>query len=821
MTNRSLARSPSRGTGTIVGLLALLAASDVAWSAPTLRFQTDLHGDIAMFGNSLGFDCRAAVPDPTVGTVDRQNCYQLAQLNTPAYIDDSSADVFWRAEDSGLVSTSAALQRSQARSAAVLQIPVGATVAYARLYWSSLYKEDNSPTSTVTIDRPGSGGFSHQITVGSSDIQATGQAFQGTADITALLQKHGAGVYRVGGFAKAELVDRNDANLYAGWGVVVVYKQSSEPLRHVAVYDGLTAVSPGVSSMMQLRGFAVPQVVGASRLGVIAYEGDAEETGDALKVKGIALTDGSTGGVSNLFNSSRTTLGQAMSVMGDLPQMTGAAGSMSGLDLDILDLTTALSPGETWLQLDMLTGPALNNDQYYIGALVSSVVSKKPIIETILTVPAGADMLLPGDVVEYTATVRNVGEDGAKDLELEQKLPANLSYVAGSTRIVTGPGAGNKTDAGGDDEAEFDAATGVLRIRIGNGASGQAGGTLATTDAPIVVRYQLKLSESAVGEVPNQIIAIATPESTAGATATTYPSSASSTPNQATVVTVRECANNFDCTASAPVCDLKAMPHRCTDACMQNNDCKNAVGGKDLCGAEMRCVQCTQTDKSACTNDGIGGACLPTGLCGCASDADCGGRRCDLATNLCPKPSTDLAINVSSDPEASDGTQPLTAKLSVSNVSGGGVPSGIQMAFQVPMGGSLGAVEAGLGWRCTPSAEIIRCTYNRPLAAGTTTPEVKIKVTPTVGGQSSTAQEIQLKGTVSSEVSTDPNPANNEKLLPVYIGQLWVAGGGFSCQMGHGGEAAGTLGCATMGLLWVLLRARRRDKGSSTRLGHN
>ncbi len=61
---------------TLMGALLLPASAP---AAPKLRFQIDQKGDMILFGNTLGQDCRPGVPAPTVGTVG--SCGDAASTN--------------------------------------------------------------------------------------------------------------------------------------------------------------------------------------------------------------------------------------------------------------------------------------------------------------------------------------------------------------------------------------------------------------------------------------------------------------------------------------------------------------------------------------------------------------------------------------------------------------------------------------------------------------------------------------------------------------------------------------------------------------------
>ncbi|HXI55910.1 MAG TPA: hypothetical protein VNO55_07610, partial [Polyangia bacterium] len=139
-----------------IGALAMAAAvltSSGGAQAATLRFQVNQRGDFVLFGNTVGQDCAAGVVAPTVGT--KGACGN----NT----SDTAPDIFWRADDAtGTAAASTAITAATARSTAVLAIPAGASITYARLYWSAA--AGGGDKTTVTVDRVGTGAFSSVVT---------------------------------------------------------------------------------------------------------------------------------------------------------------------------------------------------------------------------------------------------------------------------------------------------------------------------------------------------------------------------------------------------------------------------------------------------------------------------------------------------------------------------------------------------------------------------------------------------------------------------------------------------------------------------------
>ena len=384
-----------------LALLILLGASiPVARGAPVLRYSVSQRGDMVIFGNTLGFDCRASTPRPVVGTVDA-NC----GMNT----DDNDIDVLWRADEptTGAATAGTSVMPLTARSTAVLSLPAGAVVTYARLYWSAEGpKGAISPTAQVTVERPGV--FNRGVTADSTatlDVIASGTHYQQTADITDLLQTYGPGALRVGNVAMVSPVNQADQLLYAAWSVVVFYETQAAPPRNLTVFEGFDQVAGGSTVSAKLSGFLVPMTGFDAKLGVVAYEGNAGSTGDRIAVNMQNLTNG-LNPPTNFFNGTRSNSGNAVTQTGDLPQTNGQPDSLSGVDMDIVDITSLVKAGDKAIDVAAST----TNDTYFVGVLAGSVATLTPIFSesrldyTNVTNPGGG--VRPPDA-EITATGRS------------------------------------------------------------------------------------------------------------------------------------------------------------------------------------------------------------------------------------------------------------------------------------------------------------------------------------------------------------------------------------------------------------------------------
>ncbi|MGS2586158.1 DUF11 domain-containing protein [Streptomyces hebeiensis] len=108
------------------------------------------------------------------------------------------------------------------------------------------------------------------------------------------------------------------------------------------------------------------------------------------------------------------------------------------------------------------------------------------VVFTKTAVPAGP--LEVGDVITYRITARNEGGGGAGNLTLTDAVPAGTTYLPGSLRIVAGPNAGAKSDAKGDDQANYDADTNTVVFRLGSDATDTQGAACPTPPPPRATR---------------------------------------------------------------------------------------------------------------------------------------------------------------------------------------------------------------------------------------------------------------------------------------------------------------------------------------------
>lgn len=423
----------------------------------TARYSTTTRGDILLVGNTL-MTCPASNA-------------QCAGAQSGGALNNNSFAMEWVNAD-GVATVPAN------SSLATLSLPGGSTVLFAGLYWGadtsgSPAAPDPAARGTVRFATPASG----YVAVNATQVDVSGSRFSAFADVTARVQAGGTGTYRVSGVQAGRGGDR-----YAGWTLVVVVGNPALPPRNMVVFDGFAVVnaSAPTSITTTVSGFQTPPSGTFSTfMGAVAYDGDRANE-DEFRLNGTALSDAANP-VNNVFNSSISDLG--VNVTSKTPNHV----NQLGFDIDRINASGILPNGSTSASLTFSVPPG--GETYYPAVLTFAVDVFEPVILSNLTKTVsdlnGGDVQ-PGDVLEYTIGVSNSGNDGATQLVLTDPIPANTTYVPNSLVIASGANAGNKTDATGDDQANF--ATGPNRtvFRLGTGAGATAGGTLAPNQSTSV-----------------------------------------------------------------------------------------------------------------------------------------------------------------------------------------------------------------------------------------------------------------------------------------------------------------------------------------------
>src|SRR5262249_43250105 len=127
-------------------------------------------------------------------------------------------------------------------SSATLSLPAGATVLFAGLYYGAVTSAGTGGASAnaslrnqVKLKVPGASSY-QTLTASVLDISSSSSdgRYQGFVDVTSQVAAARGGTYWVGDVQEATGLDR-----YGGWAIVIAYRDPTQPLRNLTVFDGL------------------------------------------------------------------------------------------------------------------------------------------------------------------------------------------------------------------------------------------------------------------------------------------------------------------------------------------------------------------------------------------------------------------------------------------------------------------------------------------------------------------------------------------------------------------------------------------------------
>jgi uncharacterized repeat protein (TIGR01451 family) len=531
---------------------------------PKLRFAQDLRGDFALIGNTLAQDCRSTTPRPLSGRTPPVSVVVPGEPSCSRR--DTSPDFFWTLNDWTVESTDATTQPAapitatspginplSAQSQAALSLPANATIVYARLYWAATRSTSTAgdkllqPDLTARLSRPGVAGFDKPIVADDYAFQyaTSGNAeyqYQSTADITDIVRQYGAGRYQVSDVQVLPLDTEAGKGEYIfdAWWMTVFYEVPGSTKRHLKLFDSMRLVAGTPGTTISLNGFYVPTYAVDAKLGVVAFEGDepAPDINDTFSFNGQVISN-DLNPANNFFNSTRSwstknrTVATDTPLTGvsagtdgiydaypvsnrnDRPQLTGTPGSMSGMDLDVVDVSVAAGTRTATASANT------SGDRFWLGGFITSITTQAPdfvnTIKSARNLTRADGTVRPGDTIEYTISTRNTGDDTSRDTVVNDKLPTQLEYVPGSLKLLTVAASdtqvpGPLTDAKGDDVGHYDASTHTVTVYLGKDATPTQGGHLKGVIVPgdvaesTSLSFQMKVKPTTLGKVENQAI---------------------------------------------------------------------------------------------------------------------------------------------------------------------------------------------------------------------------------------------------------------------------------------------------------------------------
>ena len=237
-------------------------------------------------------------------------------------------------------------------STATLSLTSTDVIEKAYLYWAGCGDGDfevNLNSDVITPDRT----FSYSRIF--DDVPFT--YFSAFKDITSLIQATGNGDYTLSNLdvsAFEELHFQRRTN-FAGWAIVIIYKNNTLPLNQVNVYDGLQAVPDELS--ITLSSLNVIDDYN-SKVGFVAWEGDSSLATEEFRMNGTLLSN-ALNPPDNVFNATNSITGSS---------------TLYNMDLDIYDIQNNIAIGDTSAEISLTS----YQDFVMINAVVTKLNSQLP-----------------------------------------------------------------------------------------------------------------------------------------------------------------------------------------------------------------------------------------------------------------------------------------------------------------------------------------------------------------------------------------------------------------------------------------------------------
>jgi uncharacterized repeat protein (TIGR01451 family) len=371
-------------------------------------------------------------------------------------------------------------------SSADLNLPSCSQVLFAGLYWGASQGTDGTNTSWITnetnvkLKLPGAANYVN-LTSTQTDyhnntlvpgLPHTG--YRCFRDITSLINTTNYnGTYTLANVCGPAGI----INASGGWTIVLAYSDPASIAKNLTVYDGSVIMNGGDPSLhVPITGFLTPPSGPVScELGAVVYDGDRVST-DEFSFKQNSnplvgtytnLTPNATANLNDMWNSTISYKGSVVTTRMPAHQNT------LGYDADIIDVPNALNAVLGNSQTSASIRFSSPSENYMIQVATTAITQYTPVFrvrKSATDLDGGA--LDPGDSIRYRVDYTNGGNDASTTTTIIDNIPAGTSYAPNSLVI----GGVSKTDAVGDDEAEYDFTNNRVIFRLGTGANGTTGG---------------------------------------------------------------------------------------------------------------------------------------------------------------------------------------------------------------------------------------------------------------------------------------------------------------------------------------------------------
>ena len=239
-------------------------------------------------------------------------------------------------------------------SSATLALRPQDHIEKAFLYWAGSGPGDFNVklnNQNITAERS----FSHNQTTDG----ITKTYFSAFADVTQMVKSTGNANYTLSDLDISAVIENfctNGTN-FAGWSIVVVYKNESLPLFQINVYDGFQGVPNEINIL--LTNLNVIDIEGA-QIGFIAWEGDQNlSDNETLSVNDRIIGNPPLNPPNNAFNGTNSFTGSS---------------SLYNMDLDVYDIRNNIRPGDQTARIKLTS----SRDVVMISTIVTKLNSLLP-----------------------------------------------------------------------------------------------------------------------------------------------------------------------------------------------------------------------------------------------------------------------------------------------------------------------------------------------------------------------------------------------------------------------------------------------------------
>lgn len=292
-------------------------------------------------------------------------------------------------------------------SDATLTLASGDVIESAYLYWAGCGTGDFDVKLNGT-DITATRTFSNVLVQGN-----TYNFFSAFADVTSQVQSTGPGLYTLSDLDVTSFLPLHFQNRtnFAGWALIVVYKNPDLPLNQLNIYDGMQVVSVFSNFLdVSLDALNVIDNVDA-KIGFLAWEGDSGiAVTESLKINGNIISNPPLNPANNAFNSTNSVTN---------------SNALYNMDLDIYNIENNIGVGDTSALIQLSSG----QDYVMVNAIVTKLNSQLPDARITFPTPSLSCNVRELEI-EYTVTNFNSTAD----------LPANTPITFYADGIVIGSG---------------------------------------------------------------------------------------------------------------------------------------------------------------------------------------------------------------------------------------------------------------------------------------------------------------------------------------------------------------------------------------------